>query len=222
MSPSPSLTGPALRQYRRALGLKQGELGDELGVSQAAISLVEAGRMAVSESLRDALVERFDREGESPRLSEFLAELGQETPPRSTLQAHTTLPVYRWTPKFDPLEEPVDRQVDLVTLRCSAPAVALAMSSASTAWEQEEILVFAVCEPSNCKPGDLVLLQPTNRPRHAASLIAGVERVKGRSSAHRRLLPIQPSTQALSADADSVAFIARCVYRARYMPGIDR
>lgn len=216
MSSTPSLTGPALRQYRRALGLKQGELGDELGVTQAAISLVEAGRMAVSENLRDALVERFDRAGETPRLSDFLAQLEQETPPRSTLQAHTTLPVYRWTPKFDPLEEPVDRQVDLVTVRCSAPAVALAMSSASTAWEQEEILVFAVCEPSDCKPGDLVLLQTTNRPRHAASLIAGVERVKGRSSAHRRFLPIQPLSEALSADAETVIFVAKCVYRARY------
>jgi len=146
----------------------------------------------------------------------------QETPPRSTLQAHTTLPVYRWTPMFDPLEEPVDRQVDLVTLRCSAPAVALAMSSPSTAWKQDEILVFAMCEQSDCKPGDLVLLQPTSRPRNAASLIAGVERVKGRNSAHRRFLPIQPSSQACSADAESVECTARCVYRARYMPQTDR
>ena len=222
MASSPTLTGPVLRLYRSALGLKQDELGDELGCSQAAISLVEAGRMALSENLRESILVRFDRRGVKPRLSEFLAQLEQEAPPRLAQQARTTLPVFRWSPAFDPQDEPTEPAVDLVTLRCSVPTIALAMSSSSREWEADEILVFAVCEPSDCKPNDLVLLQPTNRLRNAASMIAAVERIRGRSSAHRRFVPIQPTGQALPADAESVTFVARCVYRAKYDGGLPR
>lgn len=99
--------------------------------------------------------------------------------------------------------EPAERQVDLVTLRCSAPAIALTMRSASTAWEQDEILVFAVCEPSDCEPGDLELVQPRKRPRNAASMIAGVERLNDRSSAHRRFLPTTAITEGRTRSDDT-------------------
>jgi transcriptional regulator with XRE-family HTH domain len=219
MTLPPSITGPMLRQYRRALALRQKEFGEALGVSQAAISLAEAGRMPLSDGLRQSLVDRFDRDDVSPRLSEFLAQLQEEAPPRLAQHASATIPVYAWSPSFDPFADAVGPAIDLVTLRLSAPAIALAMPNATREWLAGEILVFAICEPPACAPDDLVLLQPAKRPRNASSIIAVVERVRGRSSAHRRFVPVQPSGQALSADADSVEFIARCVYRARYTAG---
>jgi transcriptional regulator with XRE-family HTH domain len=222
MSASPTITGPALRQYRRALGMKQSEFGAELDISQATVSLVEAGRMAISESLRHAIFDRFDRKGASSRLSDFLVELQRDAPPRLAQRSSTTLPVYAWSPSFDPTDEATDPAVDLITLRVASPTIALALPSATREWEADDILVFVLCEPSDCRPDDLVLLQPTKRPRNAASLIAVVERLRGRSSAHRRFTPVQPSGPALPADAESVAFVARCVYRARYTDGIPR
>lgn len=217
MPPAPPITGPVLRQYRRALGIKQSELGEALGVSQAAISLAESGRLPLSDALRETLADRYDHPSVSPRLGEFLAQLEREAPPRLAQQASMTLPVYTWSPSFDPQDEPRDPPVDLVTLRSSSSAIAVAMPTSTEEWKAGEILVFALCEPADCKPGDLVLLQPTKRPRNAASMVAAVERLKGRSSAHRRLMPVQPNGPAVPADAESVVFVARCVYRAQYL-----
>lgn len=212
------IDGPTLCRYRRALGIRQQDLADALGVTQAAISLIESGRMAISHSIQKDLWAIYDKRGMKPRLGAFLdseASIGAGMAPVSV-----TLPVAAWTQRLDLMDDPTSRPaVDLVTLRLEigTRAIALSMRETSPHWKRDEVLVFAFVGVERCKPGDLCVLSPTANMKGASSVIARVVRPKGMSQTARRFELIQPEGPSIPATADAVRSVARCVYRACYI-----
>jgi len=213
-----------LRRYRRALGLRQADFAKRVGVTQAAVSLLEAGRMPLSEALAQTIWNEFDRPGVRPRLGRFLEQQASEQRQSAPMasRSFTTLPVFTWTPRLDLEDDPgtmPTRGLVTVLLAPGSRALVLEMPEKTDAWVSGEILVFAVCGVEHCRADDLCLLRPARSRRRNATVVARVVRPRGKSMAARHFEPLLPKGPRVPARADAVKDVLRCVYRARYVDG---
>ncbi len=71
------ITGADVRQYQNELGLTQRDFCEKLCMSQAALSLIEKGRTALSEEHLRRRGEQFGRTEFDPCFDEFSCRLGE-------------------------------------------------------------------------------------------------------------------------------------------------
>ena len=100
------VTGSHLRQYRKLLGLNQTEFARRLGLSQATISQIEAGRIALSNAHLQKLADKFSSARLSPPFPEFKrdVEKGSADCQAALLDPRgrfVTLTVWQWDAAFD-------------------------------------------------------------------------------------------------------------------------
>ena len=138
------LNGADIRRYRKTIRLTQVEFAERMGVSQSALSLLEGGRIAVSEDHAAQLRQRFGGHDFEPQFATFLRDL--EARQKGTHAALTratgrylTLTVWRWEDGFDLSHAPgPECAVNVVTVRATdRPTIAFQMPRASTHWAKK-------------------------------------------------------------------------------------
>lgn len=217
------ISGADVRKYRKTIGMGQVAFAQRLGMSQSTLSVLEGGRIAVSEDHLARLRESFDEPGFKPRFSDFVRELESQAALGQAALAGSegrflTLAVYAWEEGFD-LSRPPSRAAaaGLVTIRATEQsAIAFEMSRRTEAWEKGEILVFERCEPNDVADGDLVLVQIRKpRARGPQTMIATVR--VGRTT-HGRTYGFEPVSPASSPFAEgdvTIAALLQLIFRAR-------
>jgi transcriptional regulator with XRE-family HTH domain len=217
------VTGADIRRYRRAIGWNQTAFAERLGIGQSTLSVIEAGRISVSDDHVAGLVERFSGIEFKPTFPEFVQSLEQERAQAeaalSTPQGRfTTLTVWTWD-GFELGRQPApDQAVGLVTIRATeGPAIALEMHKATHAWAKGEILVFEKCSPVDVTDGDLCLLQVKRpRARAAQTLIATARVSRPASELAVQFEPVAPPAPRFSAADTAPATILRLIFRGSY------
>ncbi len=216
--------GADIRRYRKKIGMNQVAFAERLGVSQSTLSVMEGGRIAVSEEHLARLKQQFDEPRYKPRFSDFIRALETEqaggqaalTAPEGRF---LTLTVWGWEEGFDLSQRPaLDRARGLVTVRASDnPALAFEMNRPTERWEKGEILVFERCDPDQVEDGDLCLIQIRRlRARGTQTMIA---MVRVSRTTHLRMLKFEPTSPSLppfAAAEVTVTAILRLSYRAKY------
>ena len=160
------ITGADIRQYRKELGLTQRDFAEKLCMSQAALSLIEKGRTALSEEHLRRLAEQFGRPEIGPSFDEFVRRLDEASANLATAidtpgSRHQTLTVWQWSEDID-LSRPFKptQAAGLVTVGSSKEAgIAFRMSTDSAQWAKGDVLVFESCRLDNLHDGSLCLVQ---------------------------------------------------------------
>ncbi len=216
------LTGADIRRYRKSIGLTQLDFAKRMEVSQSALSLLESGRIAVSDDHVERLQERFRGRNVERAFTEYLSALeADRAASGAALTAstgrHLTLTVWRWEDGYDLGQAPSPEQVaDLVTIRATSNAtIAFQMPQESGHWARDEILVFEECRSADVMDEDVCLLQlKPARTRTPRTVLA----VARRSSARRspaQLTPIRSKGPTFAADNESVQVLMRVSFRGR-------
>ena len=217
------MQGRDIRRYRREIGWNQGAFARELGLSQSALSLLESGKIAVSDEHNGRLTKAFETGKVKPRISEFLQDLERHRAEgQAALTAppgrHLVLTVWRWGPDFD-LSRPPEPEdaVGVVAVRATNhDAIAVQMGKGSEAWSENEILVFERCEPEKVRDNDLCLVQvKAPRGKGTKTLIAVAHLAPVARGQTLQLEPVSPPGPIFSASDELIACL-RAVYRARY------
>lgn len=219
------LTGADIRRYRQLLRLNQLEFSKQLGVSQPTLSMLEAGRIALTDEHHAALKKRFIQTAKGPAFAEFVKSIESE---RKSHQAalvesrgrHLTVAVWRWRDGWDMSQPPSQSDViDLVIVPFfSTPVIAFAMPRATGHWLNGEILVFAGCAPSEVLDRDICLVQCTRRrSRSPATAIAVAQHVNSGNGRVLQLETISPPCTTLIAEQEQIQALLRVVYRARHV-----
>lgn len=217
------MTGADIRRYRRAIGWNQQAFAQELGLSQSALSLIEGGKVAVSEEHLTRLSKVFDAAKFKPRLGEFLKELEHvrsegQAALDAPLGGHVVLPVWAWQDDFELNRPPKPEQaMGLITIRATAGAViAFQMDKATEAWEKGEILAFERCDRQDVRDGDLCLLQvKPPRARGSKTIVARAHLAPIARGRALQLEPVSPKGPIFTPEED-VAWL-RVVFRGRYV-----
>ncbi len=219
------MSGLDIRRYRKRIGWNQTRFAERLGVSQSALSLIESGRVAVSEDHITKLRQAFAGSQTRPAFRDFLRDLDRG---RAEGQAALTtsrgrylmLPVWRWESGFD-LSSALapEHAVDMVTVRATKdPTIAFAMTKASEHWTQGEILVFERCRRTDLEDGDVCLLQvrlPRAKRNKTTLAVAHVVPDKGGQTV--QFEPISPAGPIFSTKDDALPALLRVVYRGRHL-----
>jgi transcriptional regulator with XRE-family HTH domain len=216
------LNGADIRRYRKTIRLTQVEFAERMGVSQSALSLLESGRIAVSEDHVGQLRQQFGGREFKPSFPKFLEDLEVS---RKAAQAalttatgrYLTLTVWRWEDGFDLSHPPgPECAVNVVTVRATdLPTIAFQMPRASTHWAKNEILVFEECQPDELADGDICLLQvATSRSRVPRTTI-GLAQLGATSNSPSTITPLKGRGSVMRADSESVRALLRVSFRAR-------
>jgi len=218
-------TGSDLRRYRKALDLGQREFASRLGIAQATLSLIETGKVGLSEALQQKLGKEFKKRRYSLKYDEFCRATDAERRSGQTMVGHpdvtyATLPVWLWEDGFDLGAPPnTAERRGIVTVRTSSSdAIAFEMPKGSSHWIAGEILVFIRSSMDECRAGSLCLVQMRSpRAKHPRTIIA-IARYD-ESGRHRILQfePADPSEPVFTPNPDHIEGLLRCVYRARYL-----
>lgn len=213
------VTGSDIRRYRQLLGMKQGEFAERLGLAQSTLSLIEGGRIPVSDDHVARLTSRFADSDLKLRFIDFAEQVkrgaaeGQAalSPPAA---AHSTLTVWQWEEGFDLSRQPRPEQaVDLVTIRTLGSAgIALRMKKRTDWWEAGDILVFERSRREDVQDGSICLVQVKgDRSRSARTLIAVAHLAPAKRGRVLQLEPISPAGRVF--EADEAVVILRAVWR---------
>jgi len=219
------LTGSGVRQYRRAIGLGQVAFARHLGVTQPTLSMLEGGRITVSQDHVDRLKAAFPSPKFHPSFEDFLRELErgaalQQAALTTCASHHSTLTVWAWTEGFDLSRPPgPELAADLITVRgLSRPAVAVQMPGKSSWWQKGEVIVFERCRPEDVREGEVCLVQlRVGDSRSSRTLIAIARLGPAKRRKALRLEPTSPSGPMVEPVAESLLAILRAVYRARHL-----
>ena len=195
------ITGADIRRYRKELGLTQRDFAEKLCMSQAALSLIEKGRTALSEEHLQRLAEHFVHTEFDPGFDEFVHRLGEASANLATAldtpgSRHLTLTVWQWSEDLD-LSRPFKptQAVDLITVGSTNEAsVAFRMSTESPYWAKGDVLVFEGCRLDDLRDGSLCLVQ-LSMPKMKKSK----EQVAGAKNKRRNAIPAGPATEAIIA-----------------------
>jgi len=216
------LTSADVKRYRESIGLTQIEFAKRIGVSQSALSLMESGRIAVSDRHVERLREQFLGRGHEQPFTEFLSAVEAErkaSGPALTalIGRYLTLTVWRWEDGFDLSRPPApDQAVSVVTIQSTdRQAIAFQMSRESKYWAGHELLVLAECRPTEVKDRDVCLIQfkpPRTRALKTVLAIAHVASPRGSSP---QLTPIAPRCPTLWANDEAIRVLMRTVFRGR-------
>lgn len=218
------LSGADIRRYRKAIKWNQTAFAKAVGLAQPTLSLLEAGRIAVSEDHLARLSESFNKLHLKPRFSEFVASLEAE---RATGQAalrmsegkYLTLAVWRWQEGFDLSHVPSPEQaVNLVTVRATEqPILAFEMGKATERWDKGDILVFTGCRLEDIEDGHLCLVQVKRpRARGTQTLIATSRVVRATHGRAIQFQPLSPPAPAFSTETQVPESTLRLAYRGSY------
>lgn len=218
------LRGRDVRHYRKLIGLNQEEFARRLGMRQPALSLLETGRLAVTDEHRDKLLKVFDRPEWKPRFGEYLKKIEtEESQPQPALTAplarYATLPCWR-SEEYDLGRAPQPDQIaGLVTVRASErPVVALQMSKASKDWVKNDVLVFQQDETGTVEDDELCLLHvQLSKDVAAQTMIATARRTRTERGKILAFKPVEPSGDLFVASDDVVLTCFRLLFRGRYV-----
>lgn len=216
------LNGADIRRYRKSIELTQVDFAKRMGVSQSALSLLESGRIAVSDDHVAELTDRFRGRGLKQMFTEFLLALkATQAAAGASLATSTghylTLTVWRWEDGFDLGGPPApEMAVNVVTMRAAdKPTIAFQMPRASPHWAEDEILVFEECAPSELKDGDVCLFGTVTARSRRLRTTLGVAHL---GNAQRTAPQIQPLTRRgapVAANAKFIRTLLRVSFRAR-------
>lgn len=216
------LHGADIKRYRKSVGLTQVEFAKRMGVSQSALSLLESGRIAVSDDHVAELTDRFRGRSLKQTFTEFLSALkATQAAAGASLATSTghylTLTVWRWEDGFDLGGPPApEMAVNVVTIRATdKPTIAFQMPRASPHWAQDEILVFEECRPGDLKHGDLCLIHTVRGQARAPRTTIGVAQLGDSRGQGAKIIPLKGKGSALTAKADSIRSLLRVSFRAR-------
>jgi len=219
------ISGADIRRYRKLLGWNQRKFAERLGVTQAALSMIESGRIAIS----DDHIAKLDRAFENPKggmtFIEFKHSLERH---QATDIAATTAPagryltlnVWRWQEGFDLGRVPApDQTVDFVTIRATTkPVVAFAMPKSTPHWQKDEILVFEQSGTESIGDGDVCLVQlKTPRSGNVRTIIAVAKLIRAERGKAMQLHPISPAGPALAPEPEAIQTMFRAMFRARQL-----
>lgn len=194
------ITGADIRKFRRQLGWTQGQVAKKIGMSQAALSLIEKGRTAVSDDHVTRLRSAFAGSDVRPSFDEFVQELNASRSSvadagRISQKHYLTLPVWRWEEGLD-LNRPFapDQAVDMITVRPGKGAIlAFEMPMSGDQWAKDEIIAFEQCDQADLHHRDLCLIhyQPprSSTPRTAIAMAHVLTVNRGKSF---QLQPVSP------------------------------
>ncbi len=216
------LTGADIRRYRKSIGHTQVEFAERMGVSQSALSLLESGRIAVSEVHVDQLKERFRGRDVKRAFTKFLTSLKARRAAAgaslaTSIGRYLTLTVWRWEDGFDLGGPPApETAVNVVSIRATdKPMIAFQMPQASPHWAKDEILVFEECGPSELKDGDVCLVGVvTARSRRLRTTLGVTHLGKARHDAPQ-IQPLAPKGAPVAVNAESMRILLRVSFRAR-------
>ncbi len=218
------INGGEIRRYRKLIGWTQAAFAERFGISQAALSLIERGRIPVSEEHIARLTEGFDRPEVEVSFHAFMKDMGTE---KASAQAalvsqpgrYLTLAVWKWEDGYDLSQKLTpDRSVGVITVRTSDnQAIAFEMGKDTSAWRKGEILVFEVCRPEEIVGGELCLVQTRRQRSGATQTLIAVTRVT-RPAQGRTLefQPVTPPAPAIASDKVALLAILRLVFRGVY------
>lgn len=218
------LTGSHLRHYRKLLGLNQTEFARRLGLAQATISQIEAGRIALSNDHVEKLAEKFNSARLSPTFTEFKrdVERGSTDCQAALLDARSrfqTLTVWQWDAAFDLARVPSPEDaVDVVTVRAGdEPAIAIRVGRRTKHWEAGDTFVFERCGLPDVDDGEVCLVQSrTPRSRGTRTMIAVARVLPAKRGRNVHFAPISPAGSSFAAD-DNLVTLLRAIYRGRYL-----
>lgn len=212
-----------LKRFRELIGWNQSQVAKTLGVTQSALSMIERGRIPVSQAHIDRLI--AGTASTNPTFKQFLATLKAEhaksSAALSTLQSrHSILPVWEWHEGFDLARAPSPAQaVELVMVRTTERAcIALAMEKKTNYWQAGETIVFEECGPEELKTDNLCLIQFRQSGARASRAFLAVARII-RASKSRQLdfLPLSPGGIAIERAGPRISACLRASYRAKYV-----
>lgn len=216
------LTGADIRRYRKSIGHTQVEFAERMGVSQSALSLMESGRIAVSEDHVDQLKERFRGREVKRAFTDFLTSLkATRAAAGASLATSTgrylTLTVWRWEDGFDLGGPPApEMAVNVVTIRATdKPTIAFQMPRVSPHWAKDEILVFEECGPSELKDGDICLVGAVTARSCRLRTTLGVAHLGKVRRMAPQIQPLAPKGAPVAANAESMRTLLRVSFRVR-------
>lgn len=217
------LTGADVRKYRKLVGLNQVEFAAQLGLAQSTLSLIEGGRISVSDDHVQQLEKKFAAPAYKPSFDEFLGLLERD---RSEAQAavkaprgrHLTLTVWRWEDGFDLSRTPAPEQAaDLITVTATEnPAIALRMDRRTEWWSEGETLVFEQYRQDAVHDGDICLVQiRLPRGRGTKTMIAVAHLAPAKRGRSLQLEPISPPGPIFGGNDDNVLALMVATHSSR-------
>lgn len=193
-------------------------------MSQAALSLIEKGRTALSAAHLENLAARFNGPDYQPTFSEFGRRLQEDAVAgQAALDSpgvrFLTLTVWRWDDAFDLGRRfTPDESAGLVTVRATdRRAIAFIMPQKSAHWVSREILVFEQSRVEDVRDGDVCLVQsalPRGGGTRTAICVAHAAPSKRGRELH--LEPLSPAGSFIAATPEGVRAIFRVTFRGRY------
>jgi transcriptional regulator with XRE-family HTH domain len=224
-----NISGADIRRYRKELDLSQTEFVKRMGITQAALSLIEQGKTAVSEDHVETLRKNFVAPDCDPAFGDFEKRLVEE---RMSVRLgkvargdHLTITVWRWEEGMNLTDGlRADQAADLITIRQPKRRVlAFLMPKKSDHWAGDEIIVFEETIATNLKDRDLCLVYRT-KPRSGddQSLIAVAHVLPATRGAHIQYQPISPIGPTFDHNDEHVHQVARVFFRGTYREGQDK
>jgi len=217
------ITGADIRRYRNELGLKQVEFVKKLDVTQAALSLIEKGKTAVSAEHVEKLRRNFTAPDYEPSFVDFEKRLEQGRDKvlagKVARRDHLTLTVWRWEEGLDLTAGfRADQAADLITIRKPTGRVlAFLMTKKSEYWADDEIVVFEEAVHTDLKNRDLCLVyRRTPRSKDDQSLIAVAHVLPAGRGTRIQYQPVSPVGATFDHDDDQVHQVARVFFRGIY------
>jgi len=219
------VTGADIRRYRKAISQTQIRFAERLGISQAALSMIEQGRTAISDEHLRRLTERFDAPEYRPAFREFLRKLEAS---RAESQAaldtprsrYLTLTVWAWEEGIDLSRAMSPEQaVELMTIRTpDEPAIAFAMPKKSQFWAEGEVFAFERCAREDVRDGDVCMVQVRPpRARATRTMIGVAHSAPAKRGRSVQIEPVSPPGPIFPVEDESVIGVFRAVYRGRYL-----
>lgn len=219
------LSGADLRRYRQKLDLSQQRMVKALGVSQATLSQIESGKLAISPSLMAKLAKEYNKPAYRVKLDDYVRTVEEERRSGRTLVGNPDvtfqlLPVWEWEEGFELSATPSTlRQRGVVAVRTFPEgAIAFEMPRGSAQWADGEILVFAGWPARQCRTGDLCLVQMrTPRTDVLRSVMVTIRRDESRHPPRLQFEPVDRAQPTFTPDPEQLEGLLKCVYRARYL-----
>jgi transcriptional regulator with XRE-family HTH domain len=218
------ITGSDIRRYRKELDLTQSEFVKQMGITQAALSLIEKGKTAVADSHLEKLRANFTAPPYALSFAAYERRLDAEREKvlagKAALGDHLTVVAWRWDEAGDLTDGfRADQAADLLTIRKPAGRVlALVLPAGSEHWAPGEIAVFEECSASDLAHGDLCLIH-YRTPRAADYRTAvAVAHVLPAGRGHTiQIQPVSPPGRVFEMSADLVHNLLKARFRGRYL-----
>ncbi len=217
------LSGTDVRIFRKSLGQNQTDFAAHLGLAQSTLSLIEGGKIPVSDEHVDLLLEKFPGSKHKPSFSKFLEgiqEAGAESQAALTSAAgrYSTLAVWAWENGFDLSRVPrPDQAVDLVTIQAPAgQTIALKMTRGSAHWKAGEVFVFEEGHREQVGDDEICLVQVrTAKGVGSRTMIARARVARAERGKSIQFEPVSPTGPVFGKEDQNIIIVLPAIYRGR-------